>query len=307
VDFTGLVKAVAPGTAYIIVEDAAKDKYDECLVTVLPLTPETPQYTLELNTSTLALVQGERATLQIVVTPPQTGLMPQWASSNPSVADVSSNGTVIALSPGVSLIRVTLGAVSANCIVTVNAALTEPIVSQIEDESALLTFPRTADATYYLIHIYELKAGEFKPFRTLKTTPDGTVTTLRALAGNNLLVPLLNLSPGLSYALQIESIRETNGKTEVIQRRTAAFATTGIPVGLFAPEGGSRVSYASGALLLENLEGSDCILTTLSGQTAARFRVSSAVERLRISLPAGMYILSASKGDGRTVFKFVVR
>jgi hypothetical protein len=67
------------------------------------------------------------------------------------------------------------------------------------------------------------------------------------------------------------------------------------------------VSYADGSLRLEHLEGYDCLLTSLSGQSLQSFRVGSASEQRLVSLPAGVYILTASKGEGMLSFKFIVR
>ncbi|MDR2809244.1 MAG: Ig-like domain-containing protein, partial [Tannerellaceae bacterium] len=300
----GLVTALAAGTTRIIARDIAQGKADTCIVTVTAL-PAT--YTLTLNTTTLSLMQGGRSTLQVVVTPQQTGGTLQWSSSNPSIADVSSSGTVIAVSPGTTLITVRLGTVSAVCAVTVTAPVSQLATSGITRTEASVAFPKASNASYYLAHVYELYSGGVKPFLTLKVTPDGEVT-LRAAAGNNLVIPLSYLKPSTSYLVHLETIREKGGKSEVIKTEAVAFTTSGNATGLLSPEAvAPRVSYADGALHIEHLEGSDCILTSLHGQTVQRFHVAEVSERRFVDLPAGMYILTAVNAQQRKVFKIVVR
>jgi uncharacterized protein YjdB len=301
---TGLVTSLSAGTTRIIARDIAKAKADTCIVTVTAL-PSEPSYTLTLNTSTLMMIQGERSTLRVTVTPSQAGQTPQWSSSSPAVADVTSDGTVIALSPGTALIRATLGAVSATCAVTVSAQSTQSSVNNIEEDAAQLTFPATADASYYLVHVYELKSGEIKSFLTLKVTPDGRVT-LRSMAGNTLVVPLSYLSPGTSYVVHVESVRETDGKAEVIKTEVTTF-TTMPPTGTEAVfDASPKAWYASGTLRTVHLDGYVCTVTSASGQHTRQFRVVAPDESHRIQLSPGMYILTAQRNGNRRAFKFAV-
>jgi uncharacterized protein YjdB len=305
---TGLLTTLAAGTALIIARDAATGKADTCLVTVAAL-PSAPAYTLALNTSELHLVQGEQSTLQVTVTPQQTGQTPRWSTSNPSVADITSTGTVLALSPGTAQIRATLGTLSAVCTVTVSAPVAQASVGNIGTDAAQLAFPKVAGASYYLAHLYELTDGSFRPVLTLKITPDGRVT-LRAAVANTLTVPLRYLSPGASYVVYLESLRETGGKAEVIQTEVTAFKTRGTAAtGHSGPEApAAAVHYADGTLRLDHLGSSDCRLINASGQTVRQFRLSgSDSEQRRIHLPAGLYILTASGGRQPAVFKFMVR
>jgi hypothetical protein len=310
VSTTGLVTTLAAGTTRIIARDAATGKADTCLVTVSALpstTPQPPAYTLALNTTELRLIQGERAALQVTVTPQQPGQTPAWSSSNPSVADVTATGTVIALSPGTAQLRATLGAASAVCLVTVGAQVTQPVVGNIGNDAAQLTFPRVAGASYYLAHLYELKSGGILPVLTLKITPDGRVT-LRSTVGNNLIVPLSYLSPATAYVVYLETLRETGGKAEVIQTEVTGFKTQGAPTGLLAPDAATpRAYHAGGVLCLERLEGFDCTLSALSGQTVRQFRVTGVSERRPLALSPGVYLLTATDGERRMVFKLPVR
>ena len=300
------MSTVAVGTTQVIVRDAAQNRADTCVVTVSALSGA-PAYTLALNTSFLRLTQGENATLRLTVTPQQTGLTPVWSTSNANVADVTSSGKVIALGAGTAEIRVTLGAASAICIVAVSSQVTQPAVSNVTQNEAQLAFVKVANATYYLTHIYELRSGKLTPFLTLKVTPDGSVSLLRATAGNNLIVPLQYLSPGTSYVVQVEAVRVTGGKAEVIHTEVISFTTAGTATGLPSPEATvARVSYAAGTLYLEHLEGYACMLVDLQGQTLGSFRATGASERKYIRLKPGIYILTATDDYRQKVFKLAV-
>jgi uncharacterized protein YjdB len=93
-----------------------------------PPTPPSQPGTVSLNTTDLRLTQGERSTLTVTVTPGLTGT-PQWSTSRPSVADVTAGGTVIAIAPGTALITVSIGNISASCMVTVSEQATEPVAA----------------------------------------------------------------------------------------------------------------------------------------------------------------------------------
>jgi hypothetical protein len=243
----------------------------------------------------------------VTVTPQQTGQTPVWSSSNPSVADVTSAGVVVAVSPGTAQIRATLGTVSATCAVTVTAQVTQPAVSEVQPDAAQLAFPRADNASYYLVHIYELSPTGFVPFLTLKVTPDGRVSLLRSTAGSNLIVPISYLSPATSYAVTVETVRETGGKAEVIRTEVTAFSTPALPSGLPAPDAETALArYADGTLRLEHLDGYDCLLTSISGQRVQQFRVTAVSEQRPLALPPGLYILSAYNGIDKWVFKLVI-
>jgi uncharacterized protein YjdB len=304
---TGLVTTYVAGTTRIIARDVSAGKADTCVVTVIALPVTPPTYTLTLNTSTLTLVQGERSTLTVTVTPQSPGQTPAWTSNAPSIADVTPAGSVVAVSPGTAQITATLGTITATCTVTVTAQVSQPTVSQVTPDAAQLAFPATSGASYYLAHVYELTTAGIQPYLTLKITPDGRVTLLRSTAGNNVVVPLAYLSPGTSYVVHLETVREKGGQAEVIRTEVTAFTTLASPTGLLTPDATTpRAWYAAGALRLEQLDGSECTVNMLNGQTVARFRVTSPSERHAITLPPGLYILAAQHNNGKSVFKIVV-
>ncbi|MDR2041062.1 MAG: T9SS type A sorting domain-containing protein, partial [Tannerella sp.] len=171
---------------------------------------------------------------------------------------------------------------------------------------AQLAFPASAGASYYLVHLYELRSTGSAPVLTLKVTPDGRVT-LRAAAAASLAVPLSYLTPGATYAVTVETVRETGGRAEVIRTEVTAFTTPAAPVGLDAPDADApRASCNGSTLRLERLDGYDCTLTTVGGQTVDRFRVTDVLEQRLLTLPAGIYILTAVNANRQVAFKIVV-
>ena len=112
----GLVMAVAAGTATVTATSGGKS--GSCNVTVeaavIPVTEVT------LDKSQLTLWVGETYELTATVKPDNaTDKTVVWSSSNPEVAEVVANGTVIAHVEGEATITATAGGKSATCTVTV--------------------------------------------------------------------------------------------------------------------------------------------------------------------------------------------
>jgi hypothetical protein len=68
----------------------------------------------------------------------------------------------------------------------------------------------------------------------------------------------------------------------------------------------AAAGYSNGALRLYNLEGYNCRITSVSGQLLETFTATSGEENRPVSLPSGVYILTAQKDSERLIFKFVV-
>lgn len=87
--------------------------------------PHTPVNSISLSHKTLTLAGGERASLTATVLPEDAWKREiTWSVSNPTVASVSSNGTVRGLKTGTTIVRATANdgsGVSAACIVTVTS------------------------------------------------------------------------------------------------------------------------------------------------------------------------------------------
>lgn len=85
----------------------------------------TREVNFRLSQDTLTLEKGASQRLDTTVLPVLTGLTPavgsvQWASDNPEVASVSSDGTVTAVGVGTATVTASLKNVKATCNVTVN-------------------------------------------------------------------------------------------------------------------------------------------------------------------------------------------
>ncbi|MEO6444368.1 MAG: Ig-like domain-containing protein [Gemmatimonadaceae bacterium] len=117
VSSSGVVTALAPGSALIIVTSEAQQVTVPVTVTIPPvaritLTPSfgmlAPGLTLQLTAS---LFDSSGA--------PITGRVPSWSSSAPAVATVSSSGLVTAVNAGITTITASSGGVSATLSVSV--------------------------------------------------------------------------------------------------------------------------------------------------------------------------------------------
>ena len=118
VDATGLVTALAPGTALVVA--SVEGQSATTVVTVLPVRVAA----LRLTPSTATLPIGQFVQLNVTLLDDQGRVMPSvpvaWQSSAPSVASVSSGGLVTALTAGAVRISATVGSVAgfADLVVT---------------------------------------------------------------------------------------------------------------------------------------------------------------------------------------------
>ena len=122
VDANGLVTAIKPGTAYIVVRSKTyTDKFVSCEVTV---TPDDGLKGIAFDASEIQLETGQSRDLTVVFTPEYAANKNvSWASSDASVASVS-DGKVVALKEGTATITATSedGGHKAECVVTVSKA-----------------------------------------------------------------------------------------------------------------------------------------------------------------------------------------
>ena len=123
VSSSGLVRGVAAGTATVTATTQDGGKSATCYVTV----NEVPVSSVTLNKTSTALSVGDSETLVASVQPPDaTNKNFTWTSNNMSIATVSTNGLVSAISVGTAIITATSQAdssKSASCTVTVNPAI----------------------------------------------------------------------------------------------------------------------------------------------------------------------------------------
>lgn len=116
VDSKGYVVGKAPGTSTIIAK-TTNNKSTSCLVTVLPITVDR----VSLNTNSAAMDEGETYQLIATVSPNNaTDKSLSWSTNDSSVATVSNNGIVTAISGGTAEITVkTSNGKTAKCQVNV--------------------------------------------------------------------------------------------------------------------------------------------------------------------------------------------
>ena len=113
---TGELTALAPGVAKITA--TCGEVCGSATVTVKPV----PATSVSLSAEDLTLMIGQSGRLTATISPDNTtDRTIVWKSDNESVAIVSSNGLVTAISAGTASVTATCGSVSATCRVTVNA------------------------------------------------------------------------------------------------------------------------------------------------------------------------------------------
>lgn len=133
VNKNGRVTAVAEGTAVITVTTEDGGYMAECTVKVTKnAAAEVDVESVSLNKTSLELKAGTSETLTATVAPENaTDKSTQWLSSNTQVAAVEQSGKIKALNEGTATITVMTidGNYTAECIVTVTKADTEPVAA----------------------------------------------------------------------------------------------------------------------------------------------------------------------------------
>ena len=121
----GVVTAVSPGTAQITAKTDDGGMSDVCVVTVP--NPFVFVEGVTLDQTSVTIHEGEWITLIATVTPAEADDPSlQWTSNNPEVAQITSEGVLLALKPGSAVITVTTedGGKTASCEVTVKDRVT---------------------------------------------------------------------------------------------------------------------------------------------------------------------------------------
>ena len=124
VDSTGFVTGVSIGTTTITATTQHGNKTATCDITVIAYTaPNILVSSIAANPKTLTLYVNDSAIVNALITPSNaSNQQVAWSSGSPLVASVAADGTVIALSPGVTTVTVTAQDGSNKtdtCIVTV--------------------------------------------------------------------------------------------------------------------------------------------------------------------------------------------
>lgn len=145
VDENGNVTAISGGECYIYTEMASNlAACDVCHIIV-----NYPEISLELDRDSVEFTAvGNQVTLTASITPDNTGLVPEWCSSDLSVATVE-NGVVTAIGIGECDITATVLDKSVVCHVIVNSTITitldaaEVSIKPNEIQTLMLTFDPT--------------------------------------------------------------------------------------------------------------------------------------------------------------------
>lgn len=120
VSATGLVTAVANGTALIRVTTVDGGFTATSTVTVNVSTPPIPVTSVTIAPSPVSVAVGASATLTATVLPANaTNRTVTWTSTNPAIASVSATGVVTGVAVGSTTVRATAGGVSGTVTVTV--------------------------------------------------------------------------------------------------------------------------------------------------------------------------------------------
>lgn len=147
---SGLVTAVAPGTATISAASEGRSANATITVTLVPVTA------VAVSPAAVTRLVGQTVTLSAALADssgaPITGRTVSWASGNGTVATVSATGVVTALTAGTATITATVEGVSAGATVTVlepvaTVVLTGASRVKVGDSYSYSVTARLADGT----------------------------------------------------------------------------------------------------------------------------------------------------------------
>ena len=145
VNGNGMVTALSPGIANVIVQTATAGVSAVCQVQVNPI----PVESVSVTETSVSLRKGETYVITATINPSDASCRDVvWSSDNPNVAIISDDGTITAIGVGVANISVTTidQSKSAECQVTVEPILVENVT--LSETSVTLSAGST----------YELKA-----------------------------------------------------------------------------------------------------------------------------------------------------
>jgi len=185
VDTSGLVTAVATGSATITVTTEDGGFTATCAVTVT--TVSVPVTGVKLDKDTLTLSIGGKETLTAQIDPANaTNKAVTWSSSNTAIATVDANGVVTAVASGTATITVTTadGGFTATCTVTVieaEARIGSTPYAKLTD-ALTAAANGTASAPTEIIILKNITASEGY------TIPNGKNIKLNVEAGQNITI-----------------------------------------------------------------------------------------------------------------------
>ena len=318
VDEDGNVSAYEEGTATITVTtlDGGYTATCKVIVSAELEKPGANVTGVSLNASSLSLNKGEEAVLAAVVSPSSAiNKSVTWSSSDATVATVTNDGTVKAGIAGVATITVTTdeGGYTATCEVTVIDPNLENPVVEVKDSTAILTFPKVPEATFYEVSVYKYVNGIPVLFGVYTVDAEGNILTglmgeLRSGEQEKIKVSLPELDGSSEYIVKVTAIKEGDGRQEILGTfYSEPFSTSG-PVGNEAISvGEAMIYYYEGQLHLNNLEGYSCYIVNMNGAILDLFKISGINESHPIQYSRGAYIIVVVKDNDRMSKTIVVK
>ena len=265
VDKDGNVLASSEGTATITATtlDGGYTATCKVIVSAEPEKPGANVTGVSLNASSLSLNKGEEAVLAAVVSPSSAiNKSVTWSSSDATVATVTNDGTVKAGIAGVATITVTTdeGGYTATCEVTViDPDLEKPVV-EVKDSTAILTFPKVPEATFYEVSVYKYVNEIPVLFGVYTVDAEGNILTglmseLRSGEQEKIKVSIPELDGSSEYIVKVTAIKEGDGRQEILGTfYSEPFSTSGPVANEAIGVGEAMIYYYEGRLHLNNLE-----------------------------------------------------
>ena len=298
---TGLVNAVATGTT--LVQAITFDGYyiDSCRVNVRsdspsPGTQPVAVTGVTLNRTQLSLSAGEAWTLVATVTPlDATDKTVAWRSSVPDVAEVTSNGTVVALKAGFTTVTATTkeGGYAAYCALTVTAG------GSGGGSTGNIAVTGVALSAKQI----NLQSGQTAVIAATVMPQDATNKAVTWRSSTPAVAQVTVSGTVVAFAVGTATVTATTtdgGFTDFCTVTVTALGNE--PV-----ERAEAQVYGKGNTLhVLGLEGFDCRIVSVSGRTIAAFRCVSPDETFRCPLShGGIYILRARRDGMVITLKFV--
>jgi uncharacterized protein YjdB len=280
------VTALAVGTTKIIAQTPNGRSTNFTLKVV---SPADIKKKLTLSDATLALTRGQKHTI-LAYSPDNSPV--SWKVSGATSAIEFEEGLVRAIAPGEAIVTATdaLGN-TASCKVTVNIFADRLIVYPYRPRILLVGESFTAKAVLEPVDI---------PLNEVVWVADNP-----AVVEIGQKTALTCQLVGMAEGVTLLSAQSADGR--IVNRWLLSVQKTRSAIETIEELRTPSVSYHADALSLSNLAGHRVSLTTLSGRTLDGFTVDTDSETRFLSLPAGIYILTAAHQSSRFVTKFVVR